>query len=321
MVNGDARGLDGGDQVQHAVHRVQVRRGFGDLRADVAVDAGDLQAGQRCRMPVNPYSVFMRHAELVALQARRDVGMGLGVDIGIDTDADRRHLAQGHGDPGQHIQLGFAFDVEAADAGRQRLLHFGAGLAHARKDHLAYIAACGQHALELAARDDVETATGLCKHLQHAQRGIGFHGVADLGVASCKALLIGRQRCQHRGFGIHKQRRAVFTRQRVKAGFFQVQPALPVGQLGCARQCGGGRDGGGHPAHRGGRAGAEVGGAAGGGCGMSGVATGDPTGLTGVAGAAPAEGSAFGGGGENSGPFWPQAVRPAAPASARAQKP
>ncbi len=56
---------------------------------------------------------------------------------------------------------------------------------------------------------------------------------------------------------------------------------------------------------------------AGGGCAMSGVATG-AAGLAGAAGVAPAEGMAFGGGGKNSGPFWPHAVRLAAPASASA---
>ena len=33
----------------------------------------------------------------------------------------------------------------------QGLAHFGAGFAHARKDHLARIAACGQHAVEFTA--------------------------------------------------------------------------------------------------------------------------------------------------------------------------
>jgi hypothetical protein len=59
---------------------------------------------------------------------------------------------------------------------------------------------------------------------------------------------------------------------------------------------------------------------------MLGVSIGVPrvlAGVAGVIGATPAAGSAFGGGGKNSGPFWPQPVRPtvAAKASASVQKP
>jgi hypothetical protein len=66
-----------------------------------------------------------------------------------------------------------------------------------------------------------------------------------------------------------------------------------------------------------------VGGAAGGGAGISGVTTGAAGAFAGAAGVTPAVGSAFGGGGKNSGPFWPQAVTPAlaASTSASVQKP
>jgi hypothetical protein len=66
-------------------------------------------------------------------------------------------MAAGHF--AEHFQLGLAFHVEAADAGFQRLAHLGAGLAHAREDHLRP----GRrrrpaHALQLAARHDVKAA-------------------------------------------------------------------------------------------------------------------------------------------------------------------
>jgi hypothetical protein len=44
--NGDAFGLERLDQVEQAVERLEIGRAFGDLRADVAVDADDLEAGQ-----------------------------------------------------------------------------------------------------------------------------------------------------------------------------------------------------------------------------------------------------------------------------------
>ena len=39
----NARVLDRGHQVQHAVHSVEIGRHLGDLRANVAVNANDLQ--------------------------------------------------------------------------------------------------------------------------------------------------------------------------------------------------------------------------------------------------------------------------------------
>ena len=61
--------------------RVQVGRGLGDLRADVAVDADHLQARQRGGALVGAQRALVRDAELVALQAGGDVGMRLGVDV------------------------------------------------------------------------------------------------------------------------------------------------------------------------------------------------------------------------------------------------
>ena len=42
----DAGGLDALDQIEQAIERVDVRLGIDDLRADVAVDADDLEPGQ-----------------------------------------------------------------------------------------------------------------------------------------------------------------------------------------------------------------------------------------------------------------------------------
>jgi len=111
----------------------------------------------------------MRYAELVALQTRRNIGMRFRVHVRVDADADRRTQTQRQRYFAEHVQFGFAFDVEAADARLQRLAHFAARLADARKNDLGGLTACGQHAFELAARDDVKAAAGLDKYLQDAK--------------------------------------------------------------------------------------------------------------------------------------------------------
>jgi hypothetical protein len=77
--------------------------------------------------------------------------MGFGVHIGVHAQADRGLFAQADRHVMEHVQFGFTFDVEAADAHLQGLLHFGACFAHARKNHLGRITTGGQHAGQLAA--------------------------------------------------------------------------------------------------------------------------------------------------------------------------
>ena len=144
------------------------RASFGDLRADVAVDADHAQAGQR-RRAGRWHGALVGDAELVALQAGGDVGVGLGVHVGVDADADRCAQAHGLGDFAEHLQLGLALDVEAANAGLQRLAHLGAGLAHAGED-LRRVAAGGHHAFS-SPPDDVDVAAaGARNSRKHGQR-------------------------------------------------------------------------------------------------------------------------------------------------------
>ena len=96
--------------------------------------------------------------------------MGFGVDIRVDADADWRDVAGSGSDGAEFFQLGFALDVEAQDAGFERLQHLSAGFADARKNHLARVAAGGQYALQLAAGDDVKATALLGKKLQYRQR-------------------------------------------------------------------------------------------------------------------------------------------------------
>jgi len=107
------------DQVEQAVQGVEVRLDLGDLRADMAVDADHFDARQRRRLLVGGECLAMGDAELVALQAGRDVRMGAGVDIRVDAQADRRAATGLDGDGRQRQQLALAFDVEALHANLQ----------------------------------------------------------------------------------------------------------------------------------------------------------------------------------------------------------
>ena len=95
--------------------------------------------------------------------------MGLGVDVGIDAQRDRRTLAQAAGDVVERLQFGGRFDVEAEDAGSQRGAHFLARLADAREHDLGRIAAGRQHAGQFAAGDDVEAGAEAGEDVEDAR--------------------------------------------------------------------------------------------------------------------------------------------------------
>ena len=190
MVDSHTCSLYGLHQIEDFVDRVQVGACAGDLRAYVAINADHLQARQRGCMQIAAQRVFMGNAKLIAFQACRNIGVGLRVDVGVDANAHGSEFAAGERHLTQHIEFGFALHIEAGDSRIQRLAHLGAGFAHARKNHFIGLPTSGQHAREFAARDNVKATTGLGKHLQHRQRGVGFHGVMHLCVAPRESALV-----------------------------------------------------------------------------------------------------------------------------------
>jgi hypothetical protein len=130
-----AVGLDRLDQIEQAIERIEVRSRVDDLRADVAVDADDLDPGQLRRARERGARVAVGDAELVGAQPGRDVGMCLRVDVGIDAQADAGAPTRDARDLAQQLELADALDVEAEDVARERALHLGARLADAREDN------------------------------------------------------------------------------------------------------------------------------------------------------------------------------------------
>ena len=124
VVNGNACRFNVDHQIKNAVHGVQIRRGFCNLRADVAIDAHHGQAWQGSCAFVSFNSPFVRNAKFVALEARRNVGVCLGVNVGVDAQTHGRFLTERQSNLVEHFQLCFAFDIEASNAKLECLFHF-----------------------------------------------------------------------------------------------------------------------------------------------------------------------------------------------------
>ena len=230
-------GLDRLDQVEQAVQRVEVGLHLRDLRADVAVDAHHLQPGQRGGAAVAGQRLVVGDAELVVLQAGGDVGVRAGVDVGVDAQAHLRRAAR---PPPPRCDS--SSSSPSLSTLKQRTPACSARRISARvlptpeNTTRRGVAAGGEHALELAARDDVEAAAGPREGLQHGQAGVGLHRVAEQVRPAGQRALVGGQRVEHRALRVHVQRRAELARQRVERAAVEPKFGALARQVGRAGQ-------------------------------------------------------------------------------------
>src|SRR5439155_14201151 len=173
----------------------------------------------------------VRNAELVALEARRDVRVRSRVDVGVHTQAYTCSATCLRGDGREHIQLGFALDVEAHDASVECLAHFCPRLAHAREDDLGGIGAGSKCAIEFAAGHDVETATCLDEGLQYCEARIRLHCVADEVVSSTQCALVRSNGLQHRRLCINVQGCPVARGKVEKGTVSDMQRVAAIGDM------------------------------------------------------------------------------------------
>jgi len=247
MVQGNAGGGQLIHQGQHLVQGFRKGAGVQELGADVAVDAGNVQAGQGGGLAVEGQGVLIGHAELVLAQTGGNIGVGVGIHIGIDPQAYRGPLAQAQGHPVEPFQLGGGFHVEAENTGVQGLGHFPFGLAHAGEHHLARIRPGGQDPAQLSAGDDVKPRTQTGEEGQHSQVGIGLDRKAHQAVPARRMggqgflefPVGGRQG----GPGIDVTGSAEFFGDAGKGHVFRVQLTRPIGEgshggrfRGCSRR-------------------------------------------------------------------------------------
>jgi hypothetical protein len=70
MAQGDAPRVQPVRKLGNACCRLGKGRGAGELRADMAADADELDARERARVPIEPFGLAVGDAELVLAQPR-----------------------------------------------------------------------------------------------------------------------------------------------------------------------------------------------------------------------------------------------------------
>ena len=170
------------DQLAHPHDGIAVGGERRELRADMHGHAHDVEV----RQPAGQREGLARQvdvdAELVLLAARRDLGVRLGVDVGIHADGDVGLEAELARHRVQRLQFGRTLDVDLADARLQRRHQFRRLLADAGIDDALGRNAGGQRPLHLADRDDVGPGAHLAEQADDGQVAVGLHRVGDAGV-------------------------------------------------------------------------------------------------------------------------------------------
>ena len=147
------------DEREHLLRRLAIRRELGDLRADVHVDAG-ARRSKAAPPPCGraPRASAIGHAELVLLEPGGDVRMRPRVDVRIDAQAHRARAPASRRDVRKPLELAADSTLKQSTPARSARGHLVGGLADAREHRRRRVAARGDDARELAARDDVEAA-------------------------------------------------------------------------------------------------------------------------------------------------------------------
>ena len=117
-------------------------------------------------------------AELVFLQSRGNVQMGLGVHIRVDAQADPGHLVHFPDHGVDAFELLGGFHIEHEDARQQSLLDFPGFFAHAGINYLFGRHSGAQGAEQFPAGDDIRARSFPGQDAQQAQIGVGLDRVA-----------------------------------------------------------------------------------------------------------------------------------------------
>ena len=224
-------GLQLGDERRDLLHRLDERCNIGELGTDVHLHALDSQVRVLGGGLVGGAGDLQRDAELVVRLPRRDLGVRVRVDVGIDADRDRGLHAQTTGDVVDAGHLGLALDVECENAVLQRELDLLARLADAREDAPLHVRPGGEHAAQFAAAHEVERRAEVREVPQDRQRRVRLHRVADLEIETGQALRQTRVIVGHRRRAVDVGRRAVEPRDLGEIDGFAVQIVTRVAEV------------------------------------------------------------------------------------------
>ena len=179
---------------------------------------------------VEPLRLIDIDTELVLAATGRDLFVGLGVDIGIDAQRDRRLPPHRPRDVAQYLQLDLGFDVELPNPGLQRERHFGAGLADPGEYGPSGRDTGRQRPAQLSLRHHIGAGAAGREGGDHGDVRVGLDGIADLGAEPRQRIGIGVVVVGQRLGRIAVKRRADRRRDVGEIDLLRVEPSVSVGE-------------------------------------------------------------------------------------------
>ena len=107
--------LDFFNEVKDTVQGIEVWFNACDLRPNVAIYTNHIQPWQAGSVLEDLNSAVVRNSKLVFLQPSRNIGVRLGINVGIHTDAHRGLRFKVKSGLIEQLQFCLAFDIEATD--------------------------------------------------------------------------------------------------------------------------------------------------------------------------------------------------------------
>ncbi len=202
-----------------------------DLRADVQMQADDLDPGQLFRARVDLERLVVGDPELVLATTGADLVVGVGGDVGVDPERDRRAAAARGRDLAERDQLRHRFDVELRDPGIERQDHLVAALADAREHDLPGRHAGCQRALQLAARDHLGAGARRGQRPDHGEIAVRLERIAEHHLLPGERLEEAPDPGPHAGRGIDVGGRADRSRDRRQRHRLRAQLAVPIAEV------------------------------------------------------------------------------------------
>ena len=143
------------------------------------VDGDELERGTPGQAGEQPVGLVERHAELVDLEAGRNMRMAPGVDVGVDANRHARHEPRPHRQRLDALELAGRFDVDRLQPERHRAFELGVRLADAGEDDVARRETGLAGQLDFPNRVRVGPGAQLAEQARDGQRRVGLERVVD----------------------------------------------------------------------------------------------------------------------------------------------
>ena len=152
----------------------------GNLASDMEMKTDEANTFQRLCPTNDGKHRLGGNAELVLVESRGNLLVGVGIDVGIDAKGHRGHLAHLKGDGVDYIKFLYTFDIEGCDAALKGCTDFPVALAYSSKDDIRRPETLFYGTGNFAPAHAISTKTGGRNPAEDGGSGAGLDSIVDV---------------------------------------------------------------------------------------------------------------------------------------------